>query len=142
MGRLLSWNSISKNKNKQQSTSKIGNDSSYAEEPEITVNVNGAKQIQITPKYSFNVFKEDNEEDSDFQYESLNEDIATVGENGLVTGVKVGTTWIKVKEVATGKENIVIVRVIESDSNMLQNSRRRWICSSIKSRWKYMGIWI
>ena len=95
---------------------KIGNDSSYAEEPEITVNVNGAKQIQITPKYSFNVFKEDNEEDSDFQYESLNEDIATVGENGLVTGVKVGTTWIKVKEVATGKENIVIVRVIESDS--------------------------
>ena len=95
---------------------KIGNDSSYAEEPEITVNVNGAKQIQITPKYSFNVFKEDNEEDSDFQYESLNEDIATVGEKGLVTGVKVGTTWIKVKEVATGKENIVIVRVIESDS--------------------------
>ena len=95
---------------------KIGNNSSYAEEPEITVNINGTKQIQITPKYSFNVFKEEDEENSDFQYESLNEEIATVNEKGLVTGAKVGTTWVRVTEIATGKENIVIVRVIDSDS--------------------------
>ena len=95
---------------------KIGNDSAYAEEPEITVNVNRTKQIEITPKYSFNVFKEEDEEDSDFTFTSINEDIAKVNEKGLVTGVKVGTTWARVTEKTTGKENIVIVRVIEEDS--------------------------
>ena len=95
---------------------KIGNDSAYAEEPEITVNVNGTKQIEITPKYSFNVFKEEDEEDSDFTFTSINEDIAKVNEKGLVTGTKVGTTWVRVTEKSTGKENIVIVRVIEEDS--------------------------
>ena len=95
---------------------KIGNNSSYAEEPEITVNINGTKQIQITPKYSFNVFKEEDEEDSDFTFTSINEDIAKVNEKGLVTGTKVGTTWVRVTEKSTGKENIVIVRVIDSDS--------------------------
>ena len=95
---------------------KIGNDSAYAEEPEITVNVNGTKQIEITPKYSFNVFKEEDEEDSDFTFTSINEEIAKVNEKGLVTGIKVGTTWARVTEKTTGKENIVIVKVIEEDS--------------------------
>ncbi len=48
MGRLLSWNIISKNKTNSRIPVKIGNNSSYAEEPEITVNINGTKQIQIT----------------------------------------------------------------------------------------------
>ena len=59
MGRLLSWNIIVKTKTNSRIPVKIGNDSAYAEEPEITVNVNRTKQIEITPKYSFNVFKEE-----------------------------------------------------------------------------------
>lgn len=94
---------------------KVGNDSSYIEEPEITVNIDGTKQINIAPKYSFNVFKED-ETETGFSYEALNDNIATVSEKGLVTGIKTGTTWIKVTENETEKENVVIVRVIEKDS--------------------------
>ena len=94
---------------------KVGNDSTYIEEPEISVNVDGTKQIQITPKYSFNVFKDD-EEESDFKFESINNEIATVDEKGVVTGVKTGTTWVKVTENSTGKQDIVIVRVIEKDA--------------------------
>ena len=94
---------------------KVGNDSTYIEEPEISVNVDGTKQIQITPKYSFNVFKDD-EEESDFKFESINNEIATVDEKGVVTGVKTGTTWVKVTENSTKKQNIVIVRVIEKDA--------------------------
>ena len=94
---------------------KVGNDSTYIEEPEISVNVDGTKQIQVTPKYSFNVFRDD-EEESDFKFESINNEIATVNEKGVVTGVKTGTTWVKVIENSTGKQNIVIVRVIEKDA--------------------------
>ena len=39
MGRLLSWNIIVKTKTNSRIPVKIGNDSAYAEEPEITVNV-------------------------------------------------------------------------------------------------------
>ena len=143
MGRLLSWNSISKNKTNSRIPVKIGNDSAYAEEPEITVNVNGTKQIEITPKYSFNVFKEEDEEDSDFTFTSINEDIAKVNEKGLVTGTKSRNNM--------GKSNRKINRkrkYCNSKSNRRRlkicftNNGRRWICSSIKSRWKYMGIWI
>ena len=71
---------------------KIGNDSTYVEEPEIVVNVDGTKQIQVTPKYTFNVYRDD-EEESDFDFKTINEDIATVDDKGLVTGKKVGTSW-------------------------------------------------
>ena len=91
---------------------KIGNDSSYANEKEITLNVNSSKQIEITPKYTFNVFKED-EMYNDFSYETINEEIAKVNAKGTITGQKVGTTWVKATEKATGKENVIIVRVIE-----------------------------
>ena len=90
---------------------KIGNNESYAEEPEVTVNVDGTKQIKIIPKYIFNVFK-DNEIVDDFRYEAINEEIATVNEKGIITGISVGTTWVKAIEEATGKEIVIIVRVI------------------------------
>ena len=91
---------------------KIGNDSTYMEETEITVNVNGTKQIAISPRYTFNVFNED-EEESEFTFETINEDVATVNEKGIVTGVKTGVTWVKVTENETMQQNVVIVKVIE-----------------------------
>lgn len=90
---------------------KIGNDASYVNEKEITLNINATKQIETTPKYTFNVFNEDQIFD-DFNYESLNSEIATVNNKGIITGVKVGTTWVKTIEKETGKENVIIVRVI------------------------------
>ena len=97
---------------------KIGNDSTYVEEPEIVVNVDGTKQIQVTPKYTFNVFRDD-EEESDFDFKTINEDIATVDDKGLVTGKKVGTTWAKVIEKDSKDEHVVIVRVIEKDAKFV-----------------------
>ena len=91
---------------------KIGNDSSYASEPEITLSLYGTKQINVTPKYTFNVYKED-EIDNDFKFTSLNENIATVDKTGKVTGLGVGITWVKATEVSSGKENVVIVKVTE-----------------------------
>jgi len=90
---------------------KIGNDASYANEPEITINVNGTKKIELTPKYTFNVFRE-NEMIDDFEFKVINEEIAEVNKDGIVKGKKVGTTWVKAIEKETGKEIVVIVRVI------------------------------
>ena len=50
---------------------------------------------------------------NDFSYETINEEIAKVNAKGTITGQKVGTTWVKATEKATGKENVIIVRVIE-----------------------------
>ena len=91
---------------------KIGNNSSYADEQEITLNVNATKQIEITPRFIFNVYKE-NDVSSGFKYVTANKNIATVSKAGLITAVEVGKTWVKAIEENTGKENVIIVSVIE-----------------------------
>ena len=101
---------------------KIGNDYSYMNEQEITLNIGSEKKINVTPKYLFNVYKEDEIYD-DFEYNTTNSDIATVDETGVIKGVTVGTTWAKAIQKNTGKENVVIVRVIgENQKNAPQVS--------------------
>ena len=93
---------------------KIGNDHSYVNEQEMTININNEKQINVTPKYLFNVYKE-NEIFNDFEYSTINSEIATVDETGKVKGIAVGTTWAKVTQKDTMEESTVIVRVIEEN---------------------------
>ncbi len=95
----------------------IGNQGFSIRDNDISVNIEGTKQIEVNSQFEFNVFK-DNIQNSDYEYVSLNTSVATVDNSGTVTGVKVGTTWVKVTEKTTGDVQIVIVRVIEKDNKV------------------------
>lgn len=75
----------------------IGNQGFSIRDNDISVNIEGTKQIEVNSQFEFNVFK-DNIQNSDYEYVSLNTSVATVDNSGTVTGVKVGTTWVKVTE--------------------------------------------
>ena len=49
---------------------------------------------------------EDNFADT-LSYSSLNQEIATVDEDGDVLGLREGTTWVKVIDTETGKVNVI-----------------------------------
>ena len=95
----------------------IGKQSFYLKENDISVNKEGTKQLEVNSEFQFNVF-EDNICNNNYKYTSLNTDIATVDDNGIITGVSVGTTWVKVVETTTNEEQIAIVRVIEKDNKV------------------------
>ncbi len=95
----------------------IGISHFYLQENDIAVNKDTSKKLNVNPQFEFNVFEE-NIANNDFSYSSLNEEIATVDENGNVTGKKVGTTWVKVIENTTKQEQIAIIRVIEPENKV------------------------
>ena len=96
---------------------KIGNDESYVKESEINVGINETVNAGVIASFEFNILYSENKSESEFAYETLNPEIATVDKNGNITGHKVGTTWVKVTEKGTNKELVVIVKVIKADNN-------------------------
>ena len=93
----------------------IGNEMFYLKENDIAVNKNGTKQININGAFEFNVYDQTNS-NNNYTYTSLNTDVATVDGAGLVTGIKVGTTWVKVVDNITKEEQIAIIRVVEEEN--------------------------
>ena len=93
----------------------VGKQSFSLKENDVFVNIENTKQIELNSQFEFNVFK-DNVSNSDYKYESLNNDIAGVDDNGIVTGKNIGVTWIKVTENNTNDVQICIVRVGEKDN--------------------------
>ena len=93
----------------------IGNNSFYLKEDDIAINKNNSKQIQINSASRFNVYENETSYNN-YTFTSLNEDVATVDENGNVRGIKVGTTWVKITENTTHQEQVAIIRVIEEQN--------------------------
>lgn len=106
----------------------------------IYVGVNGKKTDKVTVKVDTNkedlTFKEENitvkkdethklelttvlEEDV-FEWQSSNEDVATVNEIGVVTGVHAGTATISVREVNDGR-NVSTRVTVESDEVLIES---------------------
>ena len=74
--------------------------------------------IDVKTASSFNVFMEQvNQED--FTWESYNEDVATVNNNGTVTGKTVGYTTIIAKSKTTGIEARAIIYVTNKGDNVI-----------------------
>ncbi len=87
----------------------VGNDDFTLGITEITIRKGETKSIQSYAEYSFNLIKEDNKENK-ITYESVNENIAKVNNQGEILGIKEGTTWVKARE-QDGTEHVVYVYV-------------------------------
>ena len=85
---------------------------------EITVHVDGTKSIIGDLSELFNLIKLDENFADSLEFESLNDAIATVTEDGTVTGVKVGTTRVNASSSITGDLYSVRVRVVEDETQV------------------------
>ncbi len=86
----------------------ISDNTSYLDEQEVVINVGSTYKVNANGRYKLNVLRKDN---STFTYESTNTEIATISEDGIITGTDIGTTTVKVTD-ELGKVNVVIVKVI------------------------------
>ena len=94
----------------------VGNEESTLNTEEIVVKVNEEASIVGNAKYEFNLIKITEHDAKAFTYSSINEEIAIIGEDGYIKGLKVGTTWAKAINKETNKESIAIVRVVETNT--------------------------
>ncbi len=92
----------------------IGSDTSSLDNLEMIIKKSEVASILANSQYQFNLIYEDQNTSSDFEYESINTDIASVNENGNVLGIREGSTWVKVKDTKTGKVSIALIRVIDN----------------------------
>jgi len=92
----------------------IGSDTSSLENLEVIVRKSEIASVLANSEFSFNLIYENENSTSDFSYESLNTNIATVDEDGDILGIREGTTWVKVVDKETGKVNVAIIRVIDN----------------------------
>jgi len=91
----------------------VGNEIAYKDitvtESLIEITIEGQSQIVLGSKVQFAAILS-KEVDDKVSWESLDEEVATVDENGLVTAIKVGETIIKAK--VLGKESSFPVKVL------------------------------
>ncbi len=95
---------------------RVGNDVSSLGNIEMVIMKDDTKSIITNAKFKFNLIYIDKNDTSKFKYESYNTNIAQVNNKGDVLGVKEGTTWIKVTDGNTGKEHVIIIRVVDNNS--------------------------
>ena len=96
---------------------KIGEDLLIPEEFVFTMKQNDTKQINVDLENSFNVYIKEKEQLS-LEYESLDTNIATVNEQGLVTAIGEGRTSIKVQDKTKNIQTVIIIKVLKNQENM------------------------
>lgn len=93
----------------------VGKDTSNIDNIEMVLKTSEMKNISIGTKEKFNVYYDDTKYASDYTYESLNPQIATINEVGTIIGVRIGTTWVRAIDKATKEVLTTMVRVIDNN---------------------------
>ncbi len=96
----------------------IGNDETGLGITEVTLGIDKTKRISENCAYALNLIKLDDNFADTLNYVSLNEDIATVDENGVVTGKRIGTTRVNATSSINGRIYSVLVKVVENNSQI------------------------
>lgn len=102
-----------KSKTKSSIPVQVGNDETGLGETEITLAVGENKEVAADCAYAFNLIVLDDNFADSLDFESLNIDIATVNDTGMVTGQKVGKTRVNAVSKVDGKVYSVIVNVVK-----------------------------
>ena len=94
----------------------VGNDETGLEITELILAKNKSKKISDKCAFELNLIKLDRNFADTLSYVSINEDIATVNEGGIVTGIKVGTTRVNATSAENGRTYSVLVKVVENEN--------------------------
>ncbi len=93
---------------------RVGNDEPGFENNEITIKVNEQKNIKNNYLYEFNLIKLEEDVDTLLEYTSINTQIAEVISGNLITGIKIGKTWVKARNIQTNNVETITVNVVDS----------------------------
>ena len=96
----------------------VGNDETGLGITEVTLGIDGTKKISENCAYALNLIKLDDNFADTLNYVSLNENIATVDENGVVTGKRIGTTRVNATSSINGRVYSVLVKVVQNNSQI------------------------
>lgn len=91
--------------------SAIGDTYVYVNSQVVTVDKEGTYKLSASLNNEFNLIQ-DVIDDNNMEYKSLNEDIATVNSNGMITGKEYGKVEIVVTHTITNKTTSVFVNVV------------------------------
>jgi len=94
---------------------RVGNDEPGFENNEITIKVNEQKNIKNNYLYEFNLIKLEEDVDTLLEYNSINNQIVTINSGNLITGVEVGKTWVKARNILTNNIETITVNVVTSN---------------------------
>ena len=83
------------------------------------IKIDEALDIDVLVATGFNVFIPDAPIQSDYEWTSSNEEVATIDNNGIVTGKSLGRTTITVKNPKTGIKGKAIINVYRNNSNAI-----------------------
>ena len=105
-----------KSKTKSYTPIQVGNDDEGFSENEILVNVGSTKDLTKEFLDAFNLIYDESKIDN-LSYKMLNKEIATV-KDGIVTGVRTGTTRVIITDKVTSKKFSIKVNVVENGYNV------------------------
>ena len=95
----------------------VGSDATSLDELEIVLQKSEVKSIMANAKFKFNLIYIENNDMSNFKFESYNSDIAEIDNDGDILGKREGTTWVKAIDTNNGNINIAIIRVIDNNQD-------------------------
>lgn len=94
----------------------VGDDDTGLADTEIVLKIDQSKNLLDNMIYEFNLIYLDKNLSTNLTYESKNEEIATVNNQGIITAKRVGTTRIQAKSGIDQRIYSILVKVIEQDS--------------------------
>lgn len=121
----------------------VGNDETGFKETEIVVEVDSSKNITANTSYEFNLIYLNENFAENLEFSSLKQEIAGVSSEGIIRGLRIGTTRVNAISSTNQKTYSILVKVIEKGGITApkvyagENST-----SVLKADRKYMDIWI
>lgn len=97
----------------------VGNEQTGLTDTEITLKVGESKDVSANCAYEFNLIKLENNFKDELNYASLKEEIASINEQGVITGERVGVTRVNAVSKTTGKVYSILVKVIPKSKDII-----------------------
>ncbi len=121
-GNYTQGNEEIESKTKSETPIQMGENETGIEETEITIGKGKTKKLTAKSAYRLNLIKLEENYTDNLTYESVDQNIATVDEKGIVKGIEKGQTTIKATTEKEGKEYNVQVEVIEAEEGKTSNA--------------------
>lgn len=131
-----------KSKTKGAIPIQVGNDETGLSQTEITVEVEAKKNIAANTSYEFNLIYLNDNFNEELTFNSLKDEIATVNENGDVTGIRTGVARVNAVSNKTGKVYSVLVKVVDKGSVTAPKIEAgKDFVAVLKADRKYLDVW-
>lgn len=93
----------------------VGHDAFLVKENEMVIPIDAIQNVNIQDTFELNVWEDKNGTPS-YTFASVNDQIASVDNTGMITAKAIGTTWVKVTDNVTNEQQVVVVKVVQNQN--------------------------